>query len=135
MKELTLMAENTNLDCVLEFINKEMEAANFGMKQIMQVDVAVEEIFTNIANYAYKPKVGEATIRCHVEQTGGGLMIEFIDGGVQYNPLKKENPDISLCAEERKIGGLGIYMTKKLMDSMEYHYQDGKNILIVRKQI
>jgi anti-sigma regulatory factor (Ser/Thr protein kinase) len=103
------------------------------MKAQMQIDVAVEEIFVNIASYAYAPDVGNATIRFVQEQNN--VCITFIDSGIPYDPLAKEDPDVSLSAEERGIGGLGIYMVKKAVDDMKYVYKDGQNILSIGKSI
>ena len=133
MAELTIDATLENLDTVLDFVNQQMELAECSPKLIAQVDVAVEEIYVNIARYAYHPEVGEAQIRC---ETGGDpfrIVIGFVDHGRPYNPLAKEDPDTTLSAEQREIGGLGILMAKRLMDEIEYEFQDGQNILTLRK--
>ena len=132
MKELSIDAKPENLDAVLDFIAGELEAADCGMKIQTQIAIAVEEIFVNIAHYAYKPEIGGATIRI---TAGDELKIEFEDKGRPYNPLEKEDPDTSLSAEERGIGGLGIYMVKKIMDNVQYEYKDNKNILTITKKI
>ena len=105
------------------------------MKAQMQIDVAVEELFVNIASYAYQPGVGSATVRLETEQEPLTVAITFIDRGVPYDPLAKADPDVTLSAEEREIGGLGIYMVKKSMDGMAYQYKDGQNILTIRKKL
>lgn len=134
MMELKIDAEIDNLERVQEYVNQALERAGFGLKQIMQISLAVEEIFCNIANYAYKPDKGEARICCEVKKDNPDRMvIEFIDEGTPYNPLDREDPDIKLSLEERQVGGLGIFLTKKLMDSMEYRHEGTKNILIVTK--
>ncbi len=131
--ELTLDATTENLDNVLAFVDERLEAVDCPPKVQMQIDVAVEELFVNIAHYAYKPNTGTATIR--FEKTDDPLVAEitFINGGVPYDPLAKPDPDVTLSAEERQIGGLGIYMVKKSMDDVRYKYEDGKNILTIRK--
>lgn len=101
----------------------------------MQIDVAVEELFVNIAQYAYAPGIGVATIRLEIQEDPFVVVITFIDNGIPYNPLAKEDPDITLSAEERPIGGLGIYMVKKSMDEVSYEYKDGQNILRIKKQL
>ena len=101
----------------------------------MQVDVAVEELFVNIAHYAYAPDTGSATIRVAPRQDPKGVAITFVDRGVPYDPLAKEDPDVTLSAEERQIGGLGIYMVKKSMDDMQYEYRDGQNVLTIVKNL
>lgn len=105
------------------------------MKAQMQIDIAIDELFGNIAHYAYNPEVGPATVRVEVVEEPLSVVITFIDNGVPYDPLKKDDPDITLSAEEREIGGLGIYMVKKTMDEISYEYNDGQNILKIRKHI
>ena len=105
------------------------------MKAQTQIDVAVEEIYVNICHYAYKDKGGEgdATIKMKIDD--GVAEIVFEDTGIKYDPLANEEPDITLSAEEREIGGLGVFITKKTMDEVLYEYKDGKNILTLRKKI
>ena len=135
MKEITLDATLDNLDEVLAFVDGCLEEAECPMKAQMQIDVAVEEIFVNIASYAYEPQTGSATVRLEIEQDPKSVVITFLDRGVPYNPAAKEDPDISLPAEERKIGGLGIYMVKKSMDKMLYERRGEHNILTIIKHI
>ena len=134
-RSITVAAELDQLDEVLAFVDGGLEALNCPMKTQMQIDVAVEELFVNIASYAYKPGTGEATIRMETEDDPLAVAITFIDSGVPYNPLLKPDPDVTLPAEDRQIGGLGIYMVKKSMDSMDYEYRDGQNILRIRKAL
>ena len=98
-------------------------------------DIAIDEVFSNITHYAYHPSVGSATVKIEVIEEPMSVVITFIDGGTPYNPLEKEDPDITLSAEEREIGGLGIFMVKKSMDSIDYEYKDGQNILRIKKNI
>ena len=133
MKELVIDALTDNLPQVLAFVDGELEAADCPMKIQMQIDIAVEEIFVNIAHYAYSPEVGTATVRVEVMGEPPAVDITFIDGGVPYDPLAKADPDITLSAEERQIGGLGIFMVKKSMDDVKYEYLDGHNILTLKK--
>ena len=135
MKELTIEARVDNLHEVLAFVDTCLEEMDCGMKAQMQIDIAVEEIYVNIASYAYTPKTGNATIRLELEQDSRNLFITFEDAGVPYDHLAKSDPDITLSADERQIGGLGIYMVKKSMDDMTYRRKDGKNILTLKKQI
>ena len=135
MKELTIPALLEKLDEVLAFVDEQLEAHDCPMKVQMQVDIAVEELFVNIAHYAYNPEVGEATVRVGVGGDPLQVTIQFQDGGKPYNPLEKEDPDVSLSAEERSIGGLGILMVKKSMDDIVYEYEDGKNILTIKKKL
>lgn len=135
VSELTLEAKVENLDEVLAFVDGHLEQLDCPMKAKMQIDVAVEELYVNIAHYAYNPSVGSATVRVEVLQNPLAVSITFIDHGVPYDPLKKPDPDVTLSAEEREIGGLGIYMVKKSMDGIDYEYKDGQNILRIQKNI
>lgn len=135
MKQLDIEARVENLDTVIAFVDEQIEALDCPPKIQMQIDVAVEEIFVNIANYAYNPEVGPATIRVEINKEKPAVEISFIDHGVKYDPLAKEDPDITLSAKERAIGGLGIFMVKKTMDDITYEYKDGQNILKIKKQM
>lgn len=135
MKEMTIDATVENIVQVTAFVDEQLEELNCPIKAQMQIDVAIDELFGNIAHYAYHPDVGPATVRVEVTQDPLAVIITFIDNGVQYDPLAKEDPDITLSAEEREIGGLGIYMVKKSMDEIAYEYKDGQNILTIKKHI
>ena len=135
VKELTVEAKLENLDEVLGFVDGCLEEMDCSMKTQLQIDVAVEEIFVNIASYAYPSGIGSATIRVEAMEDPRTAAITFYDHGIPYNPLEKEDPDVTLSAEERKIGGLGIFMVKKSMDDMRYEYRDGMNILQITKQL
>ena len=131
--ELTVAAELDRLHDVLSFVDDLLEQHDCPMKAQMQIDVALEELFVNIAHYAYPEGAGDAAIRVSI--TPESIEITLIDSGIPYDPLKKPDPDVTLSAEERQIGGLGIFMTKKLMDSIAYKYSDSKNILTIKKYI
>ena len=135
VKELTLEAKVANLQQVLDFVDENLKSMRCPMKILMQIDVAVEEIFVNVASYAYAPDTGSVTIRMDLQENPRSVVITFIDSGVPYNPLAKEDPDVSLSAEKRSIGGLGIFMVKKTMDKMEYEYTDKQNILKMYQNI
>ena len=132
-KELVIPAEVDRLADVLSFLEQMLEEANFSMKAQMQISVAAEEIFVNIAHYAYTPETGMVTVRVEISDNLHRATVTFIDSGIPFDPLKKTDPDVTLSAEERNIGGLGIYMTKKTMDEVHYEYKDGKNILMLIK--
>lgn len=134
MKELTVAATIDNLDEVLAFVDASLEEMECPMRTQTQIDIAVEELFVNIAHYAYTPAVGDATIRTETRENPRALAVTFIDSGIPYDPLAKADPDVTLSAEERKIGGLGIYMVKKSVDAMEYEYKNGQNILTISKK-
>ena len=136
MYEMTLEeARVERLSEVTAFVDGALEEAGCSMRAQMQIDVAVEEIFVNIASYAYVPGKGSATICMEWEEDPKTVSITFIDRGVPYDPLKKADPDVSLPADERAIGGLGIFMVKKSMDEMTYEYRDGQNVLCIRKRL
>lgn len=135
MEELTIDATVENIARVTAFVDERLEKWNCPIKAQTQIDVAIDELFGNIAHYAYRPEVGSATVRVEVTQDPLAVIITFIDNGVQYDPLAKEDPDITLSAEEREVGGLGIYMVKKIMDEIVYEYKDGQNILTIKKEI
>ena len=135
MKELTLAATVENIETVTEFVNAQLELMDCPIKAQMQIDIAIDELFGNIAHYAYTPEVGNATVRVEVSEEPLAVIITFIDNGIPYDPLAKDDPDITLSAEKREIGGLGIYMVKKSMDEITYEYKDGQNILTIKKNI
>ena len=135
MKEMTIAATVDNIGAVTDFVDEQLEALDCPMKAQMQINIAIDELFGNIAHYAYNPDVGEATVRVEVIEEPLSVVITFIDGGVPYDPLSADDPDVTLSAEERGIGGLGIFMVKKSMDEISYRYEDGKNILSIRKNI
>ncbi len=135
MGELIIDATTDNLNEVLEFVEKEMEVINASPKIHTQINIAVEEIFVNIAHYAYNPVIGRATVDVQIVEEPPSVTITFIDDGVPYDPLAKEDPDVTLSAEERQIGGLGIYMVKKSMDEVKYEYKDGHNILTIKRNL
>ena len=135
MKELTIAATVENIETVTEFVNAQLELLDCPIKAQMQIDIAIDELFGNIAHYAYNTEVGSATVRVEVSEAPLAVIITFIDNGVPYDPLGKDDPDITLSAEEREIGGLGIYMVKKSMDEITYEYKDGQNILKIKKNI
>ena len=135
MKELTIAATVENIETVTDFVNEQLESLDCPMKAQMQIDIAIDELFGNIAHYAYNPEVGSATVRVEVIEDPLAVTITFIDNGVPYDPLAKADPDTTLSAEERDIGGLGIYMVKKSMDDIIYEYKDGQNILKIKKYL
>ena len=130
MSELIIEAVLENLDMVLDFVNEKIEDCPAKIQN--QIRIAVDEIFSNIARYAYHPESGGAAVRIVVSED---IIIEFEDSGVAYDPLAKTDPDVSLPAEEREIGGLGLFLVKNLMDSVEYRRDGNKNVLTIRKRL
>ncbi len=135
MVEITVNACVDKITEVVGFVEEQLENMGAGMKAQMQISIAVDELFANIAGYAYPNGEGTATVRVEASEDGKKAVITFIDSGIPYNPLEKEDPDITLSAEDRPIGGLGIFMVKKSMDEMNYRYENGKNILSIIKSI
>ena len=135
MQELTIAATLENIETVTDFVDEQLEQRDCPPKAEMQINIAIDELFSNIARYAYNPDIGDATVRVEVLEDPLCVVITFIDNGMPYDPLQKEDPDITLSADERTIGGLGIYMVKKTMDEILYEYKDGKNILTIKKNI
>lgn len=133
MNTLTVEAKIANLGKVLQFVENELEKTGCGIKAGMQISIAVEELFVNVAHYAYTPGAGDVTIGVESYDDPGLIEITLTDSGIPYDPLSKDDPDVTLSAEDRKIGGLGIYMVKKSMDLMKYERVDGKNVVTISK--
>ena len=135
MKEMTIPATVENIEKVTDFVNGQLEEIDCPIKAQMQIDIAIDEIFGNIAYYAYTPKTGEATVQVEIKNFPERLELTFIDKGIPYNPLENKDPDVTLDIEKRKIGGLGIFLVKEMMDEVSYEYADGKNILKLKKNL
>ena len=133
MKELTIEATPENVDKAIEFVDEMLEECGCGMKEQMAIDVAVDELFANIAHYAYNPETGYATVKVDVIKDPLSVEITFVDNGKPYDPLAKADPDTTQSIEDRPIGGMGILIVKKSMDAVDYEYKDGKNILTIKK--
>ena len=130
---LRIPAELERLDEVINFVGTLLDAHGCTPQVRTQLRMAMEELYVNVAHYAYPSGDGWAEIRGSVED--GVVTFRLIDGGTPYDPLAKPDPDIMLSGEEREIGGLGIYMVKNMVDKMEYVYRDGCNQLILRKKL
>lgn len=136
MNEMTVDAKIENIPVITAFVEEQLELIDCPMKAQIQISVAIDEVLNNIASYAYGGDTGQVTVRLEIaEEDRKSVHISFIDTGIPYNPLEREDPDITLSAEKREIGGLGIYMVKKSMDSVEYQYENGHNILTIKKDI
>ncbi|MBQ7584372.1 MAG: ATP-binding protein [Lachnospiraceae bacterium] len=135
MDKIKIVAKVDNLDEVLSFVDERLEDAGCPVKIQTQIDIAVEEIYVNIASYAYGQETGNADISIEILDDPLTAVISFSDSGIPYNPLEKEDPDITLPAEERPIGGLGIYMVKKSMDEVEYEHKEGCNVFTIKKRL
>ena len=135
MKEITLDATPENIGVATDFVEEFLDEIGCPIKAKMKLNIAIDELFGNIANYAYPDGAGQATVKVDMLENPRAVCITFIDSGVPYNPLSKADPDITLSAEDRQIGGLGIFMVKKNMDDMQYSYCEGRNRLKIIKCI
>ena len=129
--KLTLEAKLDNLDAATGFVDQCLDELGAGMKYYMQVELVMEELFVNVSKYAYAPGTGDLTIEAEMDTDTKRLQLVLKDRGVPFDPLAKDDPDVSLPAEKRKIGGLGIFFVKNKSDEMHYRYEDGMNIVTV----
>ena len=134
-EELIIEAVVDNLEAVNLFVHKFIEQFEVSKSTLMQLDLIVEEIFVNIASYAYSPNTGSVKILIEAKEEPHTVSLTFIDSGVPYNPLEKSDPDINLSVDDRQIGGLGIFLTKNLVDDISYKFVDGQNILQLTKSL
>ena len=135
MTNKTFKAKTEALSDILGFVDQMLEKYGCPMKIQMSLCVAIEEIFVNVARYAYKNGDGDVVLGIGFDKESSTITFRMADKGVPFDPLKKPDPDITLSAEEREIGGLGIFITKKTMDSVEYAYENGENVLTMTKKI
>ena len=133
MQEINVLATVDNLGAVIAFINAELKKMRCGQKTISQLDIAVDELFGNIARYGYEAEGGPVIVRIERTTAPAGVTVTFIDRGVPFNPLSASAPDLTLKPRQRPIGGLGIYMVKKTMDAVEYARENGRNRLTISK--
>ena len=133
-EELRVEAKVESLPDVIDFATGTL-SDDCPLRERTHIELVTEEIFVNIASYAYPDGGGFAVIRRSGGEGAEGLTLTFIDGGVPYDPLQKPDPDLDLPLDERPIGGLGVFLVKKIVDEAHYEYKDGKNILTVRKVI
>ena len=131
----TFPAKTEALNDVLAFVEETLESFDCPMKNQMALCVAMEEIFVNVAHYAYPGSEGDMTLAIGLEEESRTVTFRISDKGVPFDPLQKPDPDITLAAEDREIGGLGIFITKKTMDSLSYAYENGENILTMTKKL
>lgn len=135
MTEKCFPANTAALKDFLAFAEEELEKADCPMKNVTALTVALEEMFVNVAHYAYGEKGGDVRLAVDFDENSRTVTFRMTDSGVPFDPLAKPDPDITLSAEERQIGGLGIFMMKKTMDEASYSYQDGCNVLTMKKRI
>ena len=135
MNKLVVPASLDKLDEVMAFVNNSLKGLEYSDKTLMEIEIAVEEVFVNIAKYAYPPEEGQVTVETEISGEPKILIARFTDSGTKYDPLEKEDPDTGLSVEDTPIGGLGIFITKESMDDVIYEYKDNKNILTIRKEL
>lgn len=133
MAELKIKAKNENLEYVIAFIEDEMSKTTCSMPILMKIELSIEELFINVASYAYEEGDGDAIIRIEIFDNPDRAVFTLIDNGTPYNPLTREDPDVTLSAENRAIGGLGVFLVKKNMDEYSYEYKDNQNIMTLVK--
>ncbi len=133
--EITIDASTDNLSKVISFLANNLEKLNCKPKTQVQLELAVEEIFVNIATYAYPDKIGAVRVRIEADTAENEILITFEDSGTPYDPLKKPDPDVNVPVEKRQIGGLGVFLVKKISDKVFYEYKDGKNCFTIVKKV
>ena len=131
--EIVVDAEKEKLPEVIRFIDQHLEKAGCDPVTQFKIETAAEEVFVNIASYAYGNSEGQARVCMEMKKEPKQMILTFKDTGTPFDPLEKEDPDITLPAEERQIGGLGIFMVRKIMDEVSYEYKDGQNVLTMKK--
>ena len=135
MEKKSFPARVEALSDVLGFVDETLESCECPMKIQTALCVAIEEVFVNVARYAYQDREGSVTLGIGFDRETRELTFQMADGGTPFDPLQRPDPDITLSAEEREIGGLGIFITKKTMDSVIYAYENGENVLTMIKKI
>ena len=133
MEEIIIKADKSNLESILSKIEKSLSNYEISIKSKLQLEIAIEEIFVNISTYAYEDGIGDVRIEYFIDENPLSINIRFIDEGFEFNPLEVSSPDTSLSAEDRDIGGLGLVLVRKNIDSISYEYKDNQNILTIKK--
>ena len=131
----TFPAKTEALSDVLGFVEQMLDSFECPIKIQVALCVAIEEVFVNVAHYAYGEGEGNMSLGIGFDEESRAITFRMTDKGIPFDPLKKPDPDISLSADEREIGGLGIFITKKTMDSLSYTYENNENILTMIKKI
>ena len=135
MKSLEIPAEKARLGEVTDFVLGFAEELGFGKKELFKLKVCTEEIFVNVASYAYAPDTGTVTVTADGSEDPLSVTLSFSDSGTPFDPLAKPDPAKKRPLSQARKGGLGIFITKKMMDEVSYAYQDGRNVLTIRKTI
>lgn len=135
MECITVPAYDNDPDPIIEFVEEQLAQFDCPPKALYQIQVAIEEILVNIVSYAQLAEDDGIEIRCEVLDTPLRVVLQFLDGGVPFDPLSKEDPDISPEGLAEREGGLGIFLVKQMMDEVSYVYEDGKNTLMIKKHL
>ena len=135
MRSIIVPANDEDPTPVVEFVSEELEQYDYSSRALYQIEVAIEEILVNIVSYAGLTENDGIEIRCGVFEDPLRAVVQFIDGGIPFDPLAKEDPDVTLSAADRPVGGLGVFMVKQSMDDVKYEYKDGANILTLTKSL
>ena len=135
MRTITVPATEEDPSAVIEFVQEELEQYDCSSKAMFQIEVAIEEIIVNIASYAGLTDDDGVEVRCEVLDDPLRVVLQFLDGGVPFDPLAKGDPDTTADATLEREGGLGIFMVKKMMDGVSYAYEGGKNTLTIQKNL
>jgi anti-sigma regulatory factor len=132
---ICIRAAVENIAAVNQFLDTILAGVSCSARARMQLDLAVEEIFVNIATYAYDGGMGDVTLTGGASAAPPAVRLSFSDAGTPYNPLERADPDIGCPLEERAVGKLGIFLVKKSVDEVHYEYRDGKNVLTIYKKL
>ena len=135
MRSITVPATDDDPSPVIEFVDEELARHDCPPRALYQIEVAIEEILVNIVSYAELTADDGVEVRCEVLEDPLRVVLQFIDGGVPFDPLAADDPDTSPEALEEREGGLGIFLVKQLMDSVSYTYEGGKNTLTILKNL
>ena len=135
MRSITVPANDEDPAPVVEFVQEELSQHDCPPRALYQIEVAIEEIFVNIVSYAGLSEADGVEVRCEVLDDPLRVVVQFLDGGVPFDPLAGEDPDTSAEALMEREGGLGIFMVKQMMDDVSYAYEDGKNTLTILKHL
>lgn len=135
MRSITVPAFDEDPTPITEFVEEQLALYDCPRKALFQIEVAIEEIFVNIVNYAQLSEDEGVEVRCEVLDDPLRVVVQFLDDGIPFDPLEREDPDVSNTALDERDGGLGIFMVKEMMDNVSYSYEGGKNTLTILKQI
>ena len=135
MRSITIPATDEDPEPIVEFVGEELAKFDCPQKALYQIEVAIEEILVNIVSYAGLSDADGVEVRCEVLDDPLRVVVQFLDGGVPFDPLAKADPDTSPEALQEREGGLGIFMVKQMMDDVSYSYENGKNTLTILKQL